>query len=264
MASQSFREGQAAFARHNFAAAAAAFEQAARFELHPSPLLNAEEAWEKAGELVHAAQDCDAVLALPDAQPRYRSEATHRLDALAPKIATLELRGPRTVTVRVDSSSEIRLPARHRLSPGSHTLSVTDLNSSGTQTRTVDLRPGESQILDFTPPAPAPETLNPPAPAPAKPTPANGGPPAATWLSFGVAAASAGVAVVFGLLTNTAQSDFNADPTESNASTFRRDKLVTNVAWGIAAAGAIAGVVFWLTAPRSRAETGVAFARIRF
>src|SRR4051812_39095386 len=71
-ADESFRQAKAAFARGEFAAAAAAFEQAATFVLHPAPLMNAAEAWENAGEPVRAIEDCDRVSAIPDAGEQYR------------------------------------------------------------------------------------------------------------------------------------------------------------------------------------------------
>src|SRR5437868_2667472 len=64
-AAEIFRQAQAAFARREFSAAAAAFEQAASFENHPATLLNAAEAWEAVPDEVRAAEDCDRVLAMP-------------------------------------------------------------------------------------------------------------------------------------------------------------------------------------------------------
>src|SRR3954468_1332556 len=74
-AAESFRQAQAAFQRRDFAAAAAAFEQAAGFEPHPAPLMNAADAWERANEWARAAEDCDRVLAMPAVDPEFRSTA---------------------------------------------------------------------------------------------------------------------------------------------------------------------------------------------
>src|SRR4051812_2488963 len=95
-AAESFRQAQAAFERRDFAAAAAAFEQAATFEPHPAPLLNAADAWERAGEPARAAEDCDRALAMPNASDAHRAEAGQCLERLAPKLATLDFRGPST------------------------------------------------------------------------------------------------------------------------------------------------------------------------
>src|SRR5690348_15803406 len=46
-ATESFQQARAAFARREFTAAAAAFEQAAAYEPHPVAWLDAAEAWEK-------------------------------------------------------------------------------------------------------------------------------------------------------------------------------------------------------------------------
>src|SRR4051794_10118832 len=75
LAADSFRQGQTAFERREFAAAAAAFEQAGRLAPHPSAWLNAAEAWERADEPLRAADDCDAALAAPGLEQAHREEA---------------------------------------------------------------------------------------------------------------------------------------------------------------------------------------------
>jgi hypothetical protein len=50
MARRFFNAGQKAFAEGRFTEAAKAFEEAFRFKPHPAPLINAGDAWEKAGD----------------------------------------------------------------------------------------------------------------------------------------------------------------------------------------------------------------------
>src|SRR5438445_551534 len=109
-AAESFREAQAAFERREFAAAAAAFEQAARYEPHPAPLLNAADAWERVGDLARAAEDCDLVLAMPSLSEPSRADAERRLARLLPRVATLVVRGPRTALIRIDGGASFHPP----------------------------------------------------------------------------------------------------------------------------------------------------------
>ena len=81
------------------------------------------------------------------------------------------------------------------------------------------------------------------------------------------------VAGVFGAMTLGARDDFNVDPSAATRDAFHRDKAITNVAITVAGvAAAAAGVVMWLTLPRSHenAPTTVGIsadgitARVRF
>jgi hypothetical protein len=274
LASESFRQAQAAFGRREYAAAAAAFEQAARFEPHPSPLLDAEEAWELAGEPVHASEDCDLVLAMPGVEVRFSNEAKRRLKALSTKVSTLEVQGPRTTTVRLDGGADIVLPMRRRLTPGRHELTIVDLQSSRTKTMSLDLTPGEARALDVADAfaeegraadlgSPRRETQTAASATTAAPaslpalssidsmdsgsTPSRV--PLTTWVALGACAVSVGVAVGFGLATVSEKRSYSMVPAPSTADAFHRDKLITNVAWGVAAASAVTALVAWLMAP---------------
>jgi hypothetical protein len=291
----SLTQAEAAVQRGEFATAAAAFEQAAYYEPHPGPLLSAEAAWEKAGEPVRAAEDCDRVLALPTAEERFRSEANKRLALLSPQIASVDFIGPRTMVVRIDASAEVNVPARRRLAPGHHALTIVDLTTSHSRRGEVDLKKGESRIVDVSPgaqlsgpPAPPPLTESPPAQAPAQapapaPTPAPAPAPAPhapashtpSWIAFGVAGGSSVVAGVFGAITLGNKSDYDAGPTTPTRDAFHRDKAITYVAIAVAGVAAATGVVLWFALPASResyeaprahagiSADGVAF-RVRF
>jgi hypothetical protein len=264
LASESFRQAQAAFGRRQYAAAAAAFEQAAKFEAHPSPLLDAEEAWELAGEPVRAAEDCDLVLALPGVEGRFVVEAERRLKALSTKIATLEVRGPRTSAVRFDGGVDVVLPTRRRLSPGRHELALVDLRSATLRTVPLELAPGEVRTWDagdgdsdsssterpVAGPQPSAQstpvaTSDPSASSPAHTRRV----PLASWIALGASAVAAGVAIGFGSATLTAKRDYAVIPAQSTADAFERDKTVTNAAWGTALVAAAAAVIIWRVTP---------------
>jgi|SRR5580658_1616590 hypothetical protein len=271
LAGESFRQAQAAFARREFAAAAAAFEQAARLEPHPSPLLDAEEAWELAGEPVHAAEDCDLVLAMPGLADRFRLEAARRLRALEPRVSTVEITGPPATLVRLDGAPEVVVPLHRRVAPGRHEL-VLIATASAPRSLTMELTPGETRTLDagglapdvaVTPTHDQAEPVSSPIPSappsnPALRDSARGGPsssaasrhvPTGSWVALGVSVASAAVGVGFGVSALNANSDYASTGAESDADAFRRDRVITNVAWGAAIASAVTGVVFWLAAP---------------
>jgi len=269
LADESFRQAQAAFTRGDYAAAAAAFEQAARVAPHPSAWLNAAEAWELAGQPVRAAEDCDEVLSMTDLEERYSAEAKRRLARLEPKLARLEIRGASPATSRIDGGAELALPARRRLVPGRHVLTIVDGPASAPRRIDVDLAPGESRSVDAAgaPPPDQPRAVArplaspaaPPPPPPPRSDPSGPAIPVGSWIAFGVAGVSAGIAGVFGAMTVSAYNDFNDAPSQESNDDFHRDKLVTNVCVGVAATAAAVGVIVALTAGRPR---GGAAARI--
>ncbi len=260
LAAKSFAEAEAAFARRDFTAAAAAFEQAARLVPHPSPWLNAAEAWERAGELVRAAEDLDQVLAMPDVATQIQTEAESRLTRMEPKLALLEVRGPRTMMVAIDSGTDGYIPARRRLLPGKHSMRVIDLTlSSSGRTEELSLRPGEIRIVDLAAQKAAGDPLRSsngePADPPGMATEVNEGPstlgtiPTASWVATGVGVAAAAVGGAFGALTLGAQKRYEGSSTQAIADEFYLDKTVTNAAWITAGASLAAAIVIWIVAP---------------
>ncbi len=261
-AAESFSQAQAAFARREYAAAAAAFEKAAEFDPHPAPLLNAAQAWELARDFVRAAEDCDRVLGMPNVGDAFTRAARDALARVEPKIATLDLVGPRTLAVHVDDGPEIRVPTRKRVPPGHHELAVVDLASPTTYRTTVTLAIGESRTLELTPPAPEAAPNGVARPAPTKPrvvddarAPGTGALRAGLWISLGATVAAAGATTVFGIMTLNAREEYNADPNTTTQSAFYRDRLVTNVALAVTAVGAGASFVLWQLSRRATASS---------
>jgi hypothetical protein len=247
-----FRQGQEAFAHKSYAAAAAAFEQAAELAPHPSAWLDAAEAWELDGSFARAAEDCDRALSLPDASEGHRHEAEARLARLTPKVATLDLRASRPGLVRLDGAAELRAPGKHRVAPGHHAIAVEGATTPAPIS--IDAKAGETAVIDLDPPAPRAAEPAPPARAddtpPAPPPEAHRGPPLATWVAFGVASAAGATALVTGAMTLSARTDFTNAPSIDARDRFYRVRTITDVAWGVAGAAAITGAVLWLTAPR--------------
>jgi hypothetical protein len=101
-AKKEFSAGDAAYARGEFAAAAAHFEAAYGYAPHPAALLNAAQAWEGAKSFARAATLYAKYLkeAPPDATPR--SAASASLKQLAPKVAELDITATGLTDVAVD------------------------------------------------------------------------------------------------------------------------------------------------------------------
>jgi hypothetical protein len=248
-AGQSFAIGKSAFARGDFSAAGAAFEQAALYAPHPATSLNAAEAWELAGELVRAAEICERVLALPQLEPRYRDVASEQLNRIQSRLARLELKIPPGARGAVDGEREENLgPGDHKINvmPGTHVVTAKGANGE-TKSETIKVAAGESKTLEF-PPFEGPRQ---PEPGPKEPPPVTSekkslAPPVVSWIAFGTAAAGATVATIYGIKTVSAKDDFDASPTEGTRDDFNSARLVTNVSLGVAAVALAVGVVLWI------------------
>jgi len=284
-AAESFREAQAAFARRDFAAAAAAFEAAADFAPHPAALLSASEAWERAGEPARAADDCDRARSLPVAAEAsaadhvdYARDARQCIERLRPRVALIDVVGAAAAVARVDDGPQSVLPLRAWVRPGHHVVVTTDLATSRARRDEVDVAAGEEGRIDVLAPprargpaaasAPSPSSALAPAPS-SVPAPASASAPAldrtaasprtfpsASWVSFGVAVPSAIAYGVFAALTVSAKSAYDAGPSEDTKNTFYRDRAIADVTFGVALAAAATGVVLWLASgPASPSTT---------
>jgi hypothetical protein len=255
-AAHSFQVGTAAYAKGDFAGAAAAFEQAALYAPHPSTLLNAAESWELAENPARAAQLCDRVLDTPNLEPQHRSAAQKQLARLEKRIGTIVVKAPMKARVELDDKEEKSATdatqVRLRVATGAHRVKVTDAEGES-RTQSASVSGGETKELDFlTPPPPKPEETK-PSPLVAQKNeemePHGGGPPLATWLCFGAGVAATGVAVYFGVKTLSAKDAFDTHPTIASRDDFNSARLATDVAIGIAAVGFAVGLVLWATAP---------------
>ncbi len=257
-ASETFREAQAAFARRDFAAAAAAFEQTARTLPHATTWLNAAEAWEKRGDWVRAAEDCDRALGVPDTAPEIRREAERRLAVALPRVATLEVRGPRGFTARIDGSAEEALPIKRRLPPGPHRVVVTELRTTREQTHQVLIAAGATRTIEVSPEASpaAPRQIETTTPPPREARSV----PTASCIAWGAGGALAATAGVLGVQTLNAKAAYEDGPTQKTLDTFRRDRLLTNTFAGGAIVALGVGVVVWLVSGTNRSDRAGRFA----
>lgn len=269
-AMREFREGQQAYARGDFRAAAQEFEAAFRDDPRGAIVFNAGLSWQAAGETARAADDFAFALATTDLPAENAADARTRLGALEKSLGRIDVTAPAGARVSVAHADRLPPPAHVHVAPGRYTVNVL-LADDSTRQRSVSVRAGEWAHLDFgdegsTAPstAPAPSTDEPPtpAPAPASPEPA---PPASAsssqgtwgWITLGLAGVLAGVS---GWLT---VQFFDANSTNDQQRTQQsHDDAVgaaTRLDIGLAATALAAGVGvgLLLTAPSSPASVAM-------
>jgi tetratricopeptide (TPR) repeat protein len=244
-----FTAAQKAFQAGRYVEAAKAFEEAFRIKPHPFPLINAGDAWEKAGELALAARTYQRVLVLEQSGEQDRADATERLAKLTPKLGTIELEGDASTRARVDED-EFKGGDRVYVVPGEHVVTLLDVD--GAKERKVDLAAGVSRSVALATLMPGNEE---PDSGPVKPDEGGtspepghdegptkkGGVRAPTLIAFGVAAAAAGAGVYFGLQVNDAEKKYNDNPNRDDYDRFNKSKLFANVGFGVAIVGAGVG-----------------------
>lgn len=231
-----FDAAQRAFSEGRYVEAAHGFEQAYKHKPHPAPLINAGDAWDKAGEYAKAARAYQAVLALAAANEQDRIDATDRLTRISPKLGVIELVGSQQLRARI-GDEEFRGGARVYLFPGEHRVTLVDVDGSGE--RVIALVAGTERSVDLTTLLPAKATTGAADEAgPAQDTPeASTGIRPLTWAAYGVGALGLIGGVVFGLQVNAAEDDYNQAPTQEALDRFKQNRLLTNIGFGVGLVG---------------------------
>ncbi len=174
-ADAAFKEGRVAFAKKDFAGAAAAFERALAIVPHAKTAYLAGLAYDEGGDSLHAAGLFERSLSLGGLASEQEREARARVAAIDGKTARVSIDAPGAVDVRVDDAAvEAGKPVR--LTPGRHTIRARF--ASGREASAIfEAVAGASETMSLAEPreppvAPLPE---PPAkpPAPVKPPPPN-------------------------------------------------------------------------------------------
>jgi tetratricopeptide (TPR) repeat protein len=246
-----FNSGQKAFQAGRYIEAAKAFEEAFRLKPHPAPLINAGDAYEKAGELAKAARIYERVMTLEQSGEQDRSDATDRLAKITPELGRIELGGGASIKVRIDEE-EYRGGDRVWVEPGEHVVTLVDVDAA--KKRTVDVAKGATASVELASLMPSaakaevapskdePDTDEPAGPVDEGPR-KKGGIRPPTLIAFGVGALGLGAGVYFGLQVNDAEKKYNDDPNRDDLDRFKKNKLFANIGFGVAAAGAITGTV---------------------
>lgn len=246
-----FDAAQKAFAEGRYTEAAHNFQKAFDLKPHPAPLINAGDAWDKAGEYALAARAFTEVLELDNATEQDRIDATDRLARISPKLGVIELVGNPKLRARIDKE-EFRGGDEIYLFPGEHVVTLVDVD--GAKSRTVQLAAGTKRSVDLSTLFPKKEqgsgSTEGASGGGSDPTQDSAGGEAGistlTWAAYGVGALGLVGTVVFGLQVNSAESSYNDNPNQSDLDSFNQAKLLTNLSLGVAVVGAGVGTFFLL------------------
>jgi len=257
-----FHEGQQAYARGDFRAAAQRFEAAFRDDPRGAIVFNAGLSWQAAGEPARAADDYAFALATTDLPAENAADARTRLGALEKSLGRIDVTSPQGSRVSVAHADRLPPPAHVHVAPGRYTVTVLLADDSSRQ-RSVSVRAGEWAHLDFsddhaapvadeTPPSPAPTTT----PEPPATTAGSSSQRTWGWITLGAAGVLAGVSAWL-----TVQF-FDANSTNDQQRTpHSHDDAVaaaTRLDIGLIATAAVAGVGVGLLLTAPSASTTVA------
>jgi tetratricopeptide (TPR) repeat protein len=252
-----FEAAQKAFDAGRYVDAARAFEDAFHLKPHPAPLINAGDAWEKAGEYAKAAQDFQQVLGLKQSTDQDRADAIDRLARLKPQLGTIELLGKAGQRVRVDDN-EFKGGDKVYVFPGKHKVTLLDVD--GARLRTLDVAAGTVRSVELSTLMPTEEEIQQQhaSHAGGGAHGGGGGIRPLTWVAYGVGVVGLAGTAVFGLQANSAANSFDQNPNRDDYDRFNQDKLLTNISLGVGVVGVGVGTVLLLsdlkrsrTAPQS-------------
>jgi hypothetical protein len=266
-----FREGQQAYARGDFRAAAQRFEVAFRDDPRGAIVFNAGLSWQAAGEPARAADDYAFALATTDLPPENAGDARTRLGALEQSLGRIDVTAPPGARVSVAHADRLPPPAHVHVAPGRYTVTVL-LADDSTRQRSVSVRAGEWAHLDFPPerdaaPAPAPAPLPqaaepPPTSAPAAPeSPASGSTGSSQrtwgWITLGIAGVLAGVSTWLTVDFFNTNSTNSQHPTTSSHDAAESAAIRLDVGLAATAVAAGVGIGLLLTAPSAPTPVAV-------
>jgi len=261
-AREAYGRGQTLYRDGQYLEAEAAFLEAYEHIPNPVVLLGVAEARERAGKFVGAVEALEGYLAgrpdAPDAE-----EVQGRIDRMRAMPGTLELTStPAGAAIVLDGedTGEETPATFEELPPGEHTISLT-LDGFEPAEQTVTVPFGETSeetltLVEITEPEPEPEDglMGDGEPLEAlddddddDDDEADAGPGAAVWATAGVAAAGLVAGTVLGFMALSRESEFDDTPAEDTADQGERFALFADVAFGVAAAGAITAIVLFVT-----------------
>jgi len=265
-----FHEGQQAYARGDFRAAAQRFEAAFRDDPRGAIVFNAGLSWQAAGEPARAADDYAFALATTDLPAENAADARTRLGALEKSLGRIDVTSPQGSRVSVAQADRLPPPAHVHVAPGRYTVTVLLADDSSRQ-RSVSVRAGEWAHLDFSddraaaPAAtPAPVADEAPAPAPtitAEPTTTTAGSSSSQrtwgWITLGAAGVLAGVSAWLTVQFFDANSTNDSQRTQQSHDDAVAAATRLDIGLIATAAAAGVGVGLLLTAPSAPATVAM-------
>ena len=266
VAAKTFRQAEADFRRHEYKKAAEGFEEANSIAPHPAALFNAARAWEKAGELTRAANLCARYLADAPEDDSRRTKANALIGELTPKLGRIEVIDKGAKNVQIDGQPR-ELEVTY-VDAGDHTVS--GVFGDRVVRRKISVVAGSLARVVLEKPKPKPEPTAPAAQAPeqdlAPPAEPSKKPLKPTWVyvGAGVTAVLAGATVWSGLDTQSARTDYDANPTPEGLDDGRAKQRRTNLLLGasvVAGVGTGALALFftdWSSEPKPEPEADLA------
>lgn len=237
-AASHFKAGVRAFWQRKYAEAAESFEKANDTVPNHKALFNAADAWEKAGELVKAAQRFRAYLEIAPENTKARDDAQARLDELLTKVGRIDIAGEGATNVTVDGESAQL--GEMLVAPGDHV--VAGIAHGTPVEKRVSVEAGAILRVLIEPPPPPPK----PEPVLSNRTTEDDGvkasegmPPTVFYVGLGVTGVLAGATVWSGLDTNSKRDDFDANPTAAGYDDGVAAQRRTNILLGLTAAAGV-------------------------
>ncbi len=253
-----YGEGEQALSDGRFGDAEEAFTRAYAQVPNPVVLLGVAAAQERGGNVAGAARSLQLYLQEREDAPD-RAEVQTRYEALAAQTGSLTIAStPAGASVWVDGEEKGTTPLTLTLlAPGSYAL-VLRLEGHEDAELTSEVAQGANEAVvtlsEVPPPAPEPNELlgdgEPMEEVEAEEPAASSdddGPGVGVWIAAGVAAAGLVTGTVLGFAALSEESDFNEMPTAESADNGERLATFADVAFGVAAAGAVTAVVLFLT-----------------
>jgi hypothetical protein len=253
-AKEAFGEGRRLYEERRYVNAVAAFERA--YVLRPHFLVQCSIArcYENLSDVVKAARHYRRCLDEGAAKAKMAERVQISLKAAEARITWLTVASPgKGGTIHVDGDAVGQAPGRVPINPGRHVVEVrregarpasTPVSTLGGEKLEVTLIP---VALEAPAPSGAPTVVKRPAPE-SEPEPAASGrrrlPQYWFWGAAGATAVLTVVAIVLGVQTLDARSDYEADPTAAGYDAFVDKRLATNLVWLTTALAA--GASTWL------------------
>lgn len=248
-AREAYARGQQLFRRGDFVGAQTVFEAAYAAVPNPIVLLSVAECQVRTGQFEAAATSLARYLTERPTAPD-KSEVKAQIGKLREKPGFVHVTSaPIGAAVNVDGvDTGQTTPADLELRSGQHIVFV-DLAgyTRGETVVTVEIAKHHTLEIALTP---VPVEVEAVVAAPVPPrVPFSRGPPAtaAIWVATGLAGAGLATGALLGGLALKERSDFNKHPTEAGADKGERLALFADVAFGLAVAGAVTGIVLYLT-----------------
>jgi hypothetical protein len=257
-----FTQGEKLLKAGDFDGAQHAFEDAYRTMPNAVVLLKVADCQAKKNDLQGAVATLEKYLSERQTAPD-RASVEDRIVDMRRTPGTVTVKSvPAGAAIWVDGKdSAVVTPSDVEVPPGEHRFELRLPPYQNTEQTTV-IEFATRSTLEFTLPPPASAPTRPAEGLPnttSEPEVDHGGARklgAPFWVAVGVTAAGAVVTTAFGLIALDKHSQFERTPTNQLADEGERAAIVSDVALGVAAAGAVTATVLFFTAPRGPSHMG--------